>query len=394
MLPHSLSLSAFQAFRDTDGLLKVRLYNNTGNTVAKGSPMRWIPGTSGRDEVAAIVASLDAKQVVCFAEKAVPTATWGLFVVDGPIVTQQNAAGLETVTVPSAIYTAGNGLRVDPFSAALQDSGVPFDMNDESQIGEIVATATGTSIQVRLYFRESIWRSRTYRRMYDKMENNVVATDDAGYGDPTGSTGDVNLLKHLFGEYEYHVKGTGQTILAPVWGATGLNVSQDLTNNEGVEYTNGITALSRFSFTVGTDSVFFKLKIKITDVSGSDQLIMGFRKQEAYQADWNDYDELVSIGNVSGDIKLGTILNNAATVVTDTTDNWADGATKTLEVYVSKAGVVTYKIDGAAPTVTAAFTFDNAEKIIPFFFLLHDTDVAESTLILEWQCGIYAGNPD
>ena len=52
----------------------------------------------------------------------------------------------------------------------------------------------------------------------------------------------------------------------------------------------------------------------------------------------------------------------------DTTNNFADGATHTFSVLVSASGVVTYQIDGSAPTTTLAQTFDDGDVVIPFFY--------------------------
>jgi hypothetical protein len=64
------------------------------------------------------------------------------------------------------------------------------------------------------------------------------------------------------------------------------------------------------------------------------------------------------INCLAGDFKIETIDDNNATTTTDTTDNASDGTDHTIEVRVSAAGVVTYLIDGVAPTTTAAFTID------------------------------------
>jgi hypothetical protein len=115
---------------------------------------------------------------------------------------------------------------------------------------------------------------------------------------------------------------------------------------------------------------------------------VGFRKAAAYTANIDDYTDFAVLNVISGDIYIETADDNAATTSTDTTDNWADGASKTLEVYVSAAGVVTYKIDGVAPTTTAAFTFDNGDTVVPFFYFLHAADVAGSVLLESWECGL------
>lgn len=215
-----------------------------------------------------------------------------------------------------------------------------------------------------------------------------VAVKKDGAGAATGTAGDENLLFTGENLFEYHILGT-QTIVSPVIAATGLNVGMDQTDNDGVELTQGITARSPGVFTVGTSPAFYaKCKFTIPVVAGTDDCAFGFRKMEAYQANIDDYDEMACLNVISGDINIETILNNAATTTTDTTDNWADAETHTLEVYVSAAGVVTYMIDGAAPTTTAAFTFDDAEVVIPFFYMLHaNAAQAGAVVLISWEVG-------
>lgn len=239
----------------------------------------------------------------------------------------------------------------------------------------------------------------------------LIGSGAANAGAPTGTAGDINNLVFRNGHLQNHVIGT-QTILGPVRTASGLNISQDLTDNDGIEYTQGCeqpantiiaatAGSSRGTFKVGTDAPFyFRLKMLITDVSGADALFMGFRKAEIYQAAEDDYDEMAAIGNVSGTIKINTILNNAATSSTSTTQSWADAATKTLLVAVDSDGslygqprAVYYEIDGAVPTAlpTAVFKFDADELVIPFVYLRHDADVAEATTLVEWESGLLPG---
>ena len=102
-----------------------------------------------------------------------------------------------------------------------------------------------------------------------------------------------------------------------------------------------------------------------------------------------NYDEMAALNVISGNINIETILNGGATTTTDTTNNWTDTAIHELEVRVSAAGVVTYKIDGVDPLVTAAFTFDDAEVVVPFFYTLQaaDPEAADISLI-EFECGL------
>lgn len=204
---------------------------------------------------------------------------------------------------------------------------------------------------------------------------------------PTGATGDENIMSFPEGTLEWHVLGT-QTILAPVLAATGLDCGMDQTNNDGIEICGGILAKNKLTFTVGTDPAFYaKMQFAIGDVSGTDDCAFGFRKVEAYQANLDDYDELACLNVISGDIKIETILNGGATTTTDTTNNWADLATHELEVRVSAAGVVTYKIDGITPATVAAFTFDDGEVVVPFFYFLNAADLADTLIIKHFECG-------
>lgn len=208
-----------------------------------------------------------------------------------------------------------------------------------------------------------------------------------GAGAATGTAGDENMMILPNSTWEYHILGT-QTIVAPSMGVGGLDVSLDAADNDGAEFCPGINAANKLAFTVGTDPAFYaKMKFTIADVSDTDDCAFGFRKVEAYQANIDDYDEMAALNVISGNITIETILNAAATVSTDTTDDWADTATHTLEVRVSDAGVVTYKIDGLAPTTTAAFTFDDAEVVVPFFYFLHAASSTAGIVLKEFECG-------
>lgn len=224
--------------------------------------------------------------------------------------------------------------------------------------------------------------------VYEDFKGPAITVSDLGGGAASGTGGQVNFCTLGGHVFEIHVKGT-QTILGPARTATGLDVSQDQTDNDGVEWTTGILARGENVFTVGTSGAFsFSLKLKIADVSGTDDCCVGFRKAEAYQANVDDYDEAAFLNVILGDINIETILNAGATTTTDTTNNWTDGQTKTLKVKVSAAGVVTYEIDGTAPTVTAAFTFDSAEVLVPFFFFLQATTSPGIVELIEWISGL------
>lgn len=215
-----------------------------------------------------------------------------------------------------------------------------------------------------------------------------------GYTDPTGTAGDINTAIFRRGLHaQYIVKGT-QTLLGPLLDATagaskGLDISQDQTDNDGVEYVFGgnNSTLSPFTWTVGTHNAFVKLKFRIADVSGTDDCALGFRKVEATQANIDDFDEAAFINVILGDIKVETILNGAATVTTDTGLDWADDATKTLEARLVGRRVY-FLVDGSPVSGLPAFSFDSGEVVCPFFFFLQATTSPGKVWWLEAEIGL------
>lgn len=181
--------------------------------------------------------------------------------------------------------------------------------------------------------------------------------------------------------------GAGQTLL-PAIVASGLDIGADQTATEGWEIASHCFGASGRPFVVGNSPAFyFKATITLADVSGVAHMLIGFRRAAAVQATYTDYADYASIGAIAGAIYLKTG-NDGTDVSTDTTDTWADTATKELAVYVSATGVVTYTINGTAPTTTAAFTFDDGDPVVPFVRFLHDTDLCDTVVIGEWEVGL------
>ena len=86
---------------------------------------------------------------------------------------------------------------------------------------------------------------------------------------------------------------------------------------------------------------------------------------------------------ISGNISIQTIINDASTVTTDTTADWGNTETHALKVLVDKAGAVTYKINGAAPSTTVAFSFDIGEVVTPFFHFLQASGAQTGAVVLQ-----------
>jgi len=216
---------------------------------------------------------------------------------------------------------------------------------------------------------------RQGKYFYQRFDHQPTATKLDGLTPATGTTADINVVTFRNGLSCLQYVVVTQTLLAALLDTTGkgLDISQDQTDNDGVEYVFGSNnSDSPFAFTVGTHNPFFEIQFRIADVSGSDDLLVGFRKVEAFRAAVDDYDEMAAFNVILGDIKVETILNNAATVTTDTGLDWADDATKKLRVEVVGRQVNFY-VDGTRVTGLPAFSFDTGEVIQPFFHFLQAT---------------------
>jgi hypothetical protein len=224
--------------------------------------------------------------------------------------------------------------------------------------------------------------------MFDDFQINPV-TSAVGGGAATGAAGDSNVLFSQFGQYEWNVIGT-QTILAPKLDSFGLNLVQDNTAADGIEMCVGQTALSPMAFTIGDDAAFFvQMVFKVQDVSGANPLILGLRKVQAFDATLSNYTDFVSIGIVgtAGKIQLQTQLNGGGVTTTDTTQVATDGSTFQLKIKVSATGVVTYEYNYQAPTVVAAFTFDDGDVVVPFWRFVEAADITTQAATNYFEMG-------
>lgn len=250
-----------------------------------------------------------------------------------------------------------------------------------------MASVTRSNVNQYQYSDSENRREWDNRYVFETFQQNP-ATSKVGGGAAGGTAGDENVLILPTTAFEYHILGT-QTITAPVITASGLDMgSMDQTANDGLELNHGVLSSQIPSFITGTDAPFFlRARFSIEDVSGTDDCAIGFRKVEANQANIDDYANMAVLNVIAGAINIETILASAATVTTDTTDTWANTETHELMVLVDEDGAVTYTIDGAAPTVTAAYTFPAATTVMPFFYFLQDTDIAGSVPLMIWECG-------
>lgn len=260
------------------------------------------------------------------------------------------------------------------------------------QAGTGDITMTGTVKEVNAEFLNATGDDITFQ-----MSPSTCTAANTG-GVATGATGDLNILSCQQGfMMEQFVLGAGQTIIKPVMDANGLLISGDLTATEGFEYNLGAARTnSRSAFTIGTSAAFFlEIELYVADMSGGNPYMIGFRKSEANNATFANYTDYAAIGlnSVTSGTNVVILdeLNSGGQTATDTTDAWGgDASSQTLKVLVSAAGVVTFEVGGSAASAAPAYTFDNADVVVPFIHLVHGAASPGAVNIVSWKCGFQA----
>ena len=212
---------------------------------------------------------------------------------------------------------------------------------------------------------------------------------------------------------------TAQTLLPIPHATKGWDISCDKVNNECIEIVpGGNHALSPLAMVAGTDSNFyFSATMELTDVSGTDQFLIGWRKQEAFIVPVSFlttgdalYTDFCALGFCTTSanpqvVKQASDLNNGgSTTVSSSAFTWADTLKHKVECWVVKRvakwfinGVplgasISKDADGGAITAQAtvvptAFTFDTGDTLIPFLFLRHDATSPDANYLSEMEVG-------
>lgn len=199
------------------------------------------------------------------------------------------------------------------------------------------------------------------------------------------------------GAYEQHIAAINGTAVwsSPLVTSSGLALTTDADASDGIlsyEITQGVKTNSYAAKTVGSmgQDAFFECAISIADVSSLTELIIGWRKAEAYRVDADDYDEAAAFNvgaGADGRINTWTILNNAATTTTNTgLTALADNGTATLRVVLKSDGRTEFYVDGTRYQPAAQFAFDSGEVVVPFCQITAETG-DPGVVISSWRCG-------
>ena len=147
---------------------------------------------------------------------------------------------------------------------------------------------------------------------------------------------------------------------------SGLEVYAGGTNTYGLETIGGFMGATGHPFVVGTDPAFgFCAKLSHTTVADITSAYAGFRKVTPFSATLQSEVQYAAVGHKGATSYTTSSLTSSETE-TSGTDTVADATTYEFCTLVSSAGVVTFTINGAAPTVTQAVTLTTGVEVIPF----------------------------
>ena len=208
----------------------------------------------------------------------------------------------------------------------------------------------------------------------------------------TSHVGDARLMNFASGVTlaAYTIGSSTASANMPDMDAASLDIAGDQADDEGIDIYGGIHGASGRPFIVGDDPAFsFCVTTAFADADGSDDFHVGFRGVEPPNDVFDDYTDAVTIGYVADEgttaaITIETIVGGAGTTTTDTTMSNSTSAIE-LCVLVGETGVVTYTVDGSAPTVTAAVTLADGLRVIPFVHLLQQAATTEEVDMTLWE---------
>jgi len=233
------------------------------------------------------------------------------------------------------------------------------------------------------------------RRYWDKyffsnMSINPVISKLGG-GAAAGAGAETDIWTDARSIFEYF-NIVGNTNLGPTLDGTfGLNLAPDATSTHGVEYNTGTTPQNNYTFLIDTsgnttNAFFLTGQFKVATVAGC-TIEIGFRKVAANNATLSAYTDFAAIGSIANKFESQTQIATGGVVTTDSTQVALDATMFQLTVNVDNKGNVTYLINGKAPTVTAAYQFQNNITVMPFLRIIQNATTTATASCNYFECG-------
>lgn len=287
--------------------------------------------------------------------------------------------GAVVITPPQpGVSTTGTGSEVHATAPSLTSATIAG--------GALSGTFTGDPV----YTGDPLHSGRhLFRESFD--QGYFIMQDDATPKSVTDNEMNV-VFGSPIGIITYHEEVT-KTASSWVIADGVLNISGDNdADNEGVEIRLGWNVTTEGWIVAQTSGACFTVNLTLGDISGTDQLLIGWVQNEAYSAtntytaysDWS----LVGVNNVDGSIFSLAEVAGGGTLSDDSGVNMADGETRTLRSCVLANGTRTASYTAAGGSTFTAITLTNGvtahtagDQLLPMItFLSAGTDGADVTI--------------
>lgn len=293
-------------------------------------------------------------------------------VLDAPPVTVDNLPAVTGQQYDAFVITSLKAIPAIPVGSHLAFQDRTQTVWVDNGLGSTTTNRTGflafERVMHKLMLQQYQDDASTVQEFFDKP---IVFQDPLGAA-PTGTANTLGWQLSPYGSMNRTNIGT-QTIVAPVLDATGLLIDQDDVAGDGSHTSANQQALGDQSFIVGKAEYTVYGNAVAGDWTDT-QFMIGIRKKAVYTADYNDYTDLAAIGGGAADgdsIFTFGILNNAATVATDTGVNFTDAASTALMIKVDIDGNVTAWVGNTSYPIysvgTTALVLDAGDEFIAFY---------------------------
>ncbi len=304
---------------------------------------------------------------------------------------------LTSITLDTALTLANGGTG----ATTLTQNGVLYG-NGTSAIkattqlnaGQTLIAPTSTSAPTPTF---STNQYMSYVPAFNSIPNMSLSTGGAAINSATA----INIMSCVpYGvTFEvYNGSGSNWTHIAPTLSTTasfGWNINNiPAANSRTMEITEGNSINTKNSFTIGTSPAFFvKASFAISVLADIAELSLGFRIVQTYQTTYltgyTDYACIsINTGTGSGAVVLQTQKTSGGETLTNTTNTVTAATLFTFEVDISGSGVVTYKLNGSAPTTVASYTFTSGLQVIPWITYSTASGANAETDWASYQCGL------